>query len=187
MCEITINLKKLIEVISKLQMEFVLEKKKLIRGAISLGTISKNLYDKKDGYKDRESDIFLISNGLANAYKLESEYVIWPVIATTEEFLNKIREVNHICDENELFGLKRMFGRGSGFLYFVDFLENIPSEKIIEFENFLEENIRKYESQKRIFEKYYWLLKYYMKKMEQIEKSLDNAYLISITGDDIYG
>lgn len=183
-CETTINFKKLIEIISKLQMEFILEKKKLIRGAISLGTISKKLYE-NEKYEKRKSDIFLISNGLANAYKLESEYIIWPVIATTEEILNGIRKFNH-SDKNELFGLKRMFGKGS-ILYFVDFLENISSEKRVKFEEFLENSIKEYKGQKRIFEKYYWLLKYYMKKMKQIEESLSNDYLISITGDEIYG
>ena len=176
-CNVEIDFKELMELIAKLQIEFILEREKLIRGAISLGTISKELY------KQRKNDVFLISDGLVKAFKLESEYVMWPVIATTEEFLKEVRDIKKIPNKNELFGLKRMFGTSSGFLYFIDFLEKLPDSKKQKFEKFLEDSIREYENEKHIFEKYYWLLKYYMKK----NKSLSNEYLLTITGDEFYG
>jgi hypothetical protein len=179
-CKIGIDFSVLIEAIARSQMKFILERKKLIRGGISLGTISEELYNENN---KRKSDVFLISNGLINAFKLESEYVRWPVIATSEKELREIREEKSIYNKNELFGLKRMFGTNIGFLYFIDFLEELPDNRKKEFEDFLEGNIRKYENEKRIFEKYYWLLKYYKKK-----KGLPkNNYLNSIIGVEIYG
>ncbi|HCF37631.1 MAG TPA: hypothetical protein DER56_00920, partial [Thermosipho africanus] len=184
-CKIGIDFKELIELIAELQINFILERKKLIRGAISLGTISKELYEKYKNNKNdgRKSDVFLISDGLIKAFKLESEYVQWPVIATAEEVLGELRKIRSIYNENELFSLKRMFGTNIGFLYFIDFLDKLYDNEKEKFENFLEESIRKYENEKRIFEKYYWLLKYYKKKKGKPE----NNYLLSITGDEVYG
>ena len=87
-CNLSINLNQLVEVLARLQIGFILEQKKLIRGAIAIGRIAQKLYYEN---KDRKRDVFLISNGLVEAYKLESQYVNWPIIATTDEVLKKIR------------------------------------------------------------------------------------------------
>jgi len=172
-CNLSVNLNRLIEVLAKLQIEFILGQEKLIRGAIAIGRIAQKLYYEN---KDRKRDVFLISNGVLEAYKLESQYVNWPIIATTDEVLKKIRQLQKIPNDDELFNLKRIFGKNNGFMYFIDFLQYLPDEKRNHFEIFLKENIRKFENEKTIFEKYYWLLRYYEKKF-----GFQNDFLESFT------
>ena len=122
-CNLSVDLNQLIEVLAKLQIEFILDQKKLIRGAIAIGRIAQKLYYEN---KDRKRDVFLISNGVLEAYKLESQYVNWPIIATTDEVLKKIRRAKNIPNNNELFNLKKIFGKNNDFMYFIDFLQTIP-------------------------------------------------------------
>ena len=171
-CNLSVDLNQLIEVLAKLQIEFILDQKKLIRGAIAIGKIAHQLYNRNN---NRKNDVFLISNGLVEAYKLESQYVNWPIIATTDEVLKKIRRAKNIPNNNELFNLKKIFGKNNDFMYFIDFLNDLSDGERYVFEQFLEESIDKYKDKNSILEKYYWLLRYYKKKFD-----FQNNFLESI-------
>ena len=86
--------------LAKLQIDFILIYKYVIRGAISVGVISNSLYslynlnkENKDIYQE---DIFLISKGLVKAYEMESKDIKWPIIATNYETIEKLREIKRI-------------------------------------------------------------------------------------------
>jgi len=157
--------------LAKLQIDFILEYKYVIRGAISIGVISNSLYylynsnkenkESKDIYKE---DIFLISNGLVKAYEMESKDIKWPIIATNYETIEKLREIKKINDNNEFFGLQKINGNNDMYLYMIDFLEYLDENKQIEYENFLLTKLNEHKTERKIFEKYYWLLEYYKKK-----------------------
>jgi len=144
--------------LAKLQIDFILKYKYVIRGAISIGTIFNSLYNKK------QKDIFLISNGLVKAYEMESKEIKWPIIATNYETIEKLRKIRRINNDNEFFGLQKINGNNDMYLYMIDFLEYLDEDKQIEYENFLLTKLNKHKTERKIFEKYYWLLEYYKKK-----------------------
>jgi len=147
--------------LARLQIEFILEYKYVIRGAVSIGTVSNSLYYENN----REKDIFLISNGLVKAYEMESKEIKWPIIAIDYETIEKLREIKRINNNNEFFGLQKINGNNEKmYLYMIDFLEYLDESKQIEYENFLLTELNAHQNNRKIFEKYYWLLEYYKKK-----------------------
>lgn len=157
--------------LGKLQMNFILEQKKILRGAIAVGNVSGNLYRKfrsnKSSYsKNQEElkDLFLISNGLVKAYIMESKDIKWPIIATTEEILEEIE--NFLKNSLKYFGLEKINGNNHVYLYMINFLKYLDKNKRNEYEQLLLEKLQQYSKKgndKHIFEKYHWLLKFYLK------------------------
>jgi len=150
-------------------MNFILEQKKVLRGAISIGDVSINLYNKYRNEKSKKEefqDIFLISNGLVKAYIMESKDIKWPIIATTYDVLEEIRNILKINNETEQFDLKKINGTNHVYLYMIDFLSNIDNNETV-YEDFLLQQLNEYSRKdKKIFEKYYWLLKYSEKRYD---------------------
>ncbi len=177
---------RIFDTLGKLQMQFILEQKKVLRGAIAIGDVSSNLYRKFINNKSSQSnnqeelkDIFLISNGLVKAYIMESKDIKWPIIATTDEVLDEIRKLKEIEDKEEKFGLKKIKGNNHFNLYMIDFLLHL-GEKLNQYEDFLLSNLNKcvsYEENKgkSIFDKYYWLLEY-LKRKHNITQELFNKF-----------
>ena len=153
--------------LAKLQIDFILKYKYVIRGAISIGTISNslyNLYISNENNKEEKKDIFLISNGLVKAYEMESKEIKWPIIAIDYETIEKLREIKRI-NNSEFFGLQKINGNNEKmYLYMIDFLEYLDEDKQMEYENFLLTELNAHQNNRKIFEKYYWLLEYYKKK-----------------------
>jgi len=127
------KLSKIFHQLAKLQIEFILKYKYVIRGAISVGVISNGLYN----LNKKNKDIFLISNGLVKAYEMESKEIKWPIIATNYETIEKLRKIKRINNNNEFFGLQKINGNNEMYLYMIDFLEYLDEDKQIEYENFL--------------------------------------------------
>ncbi len=187
--ELTSNeITKIFDALGKLQMQFILEQKKVLRGAIAIGDVSINLYRKftknqnnqQENQKEELKDIFLISNGLVKAYIMESKDIKWPIIATTYEVLEEIRKFLRIDNETEQFGLKKINGNNHFYLYMIDFL-SLEEEKLIEYEDFLLSKLNEYansknDKNKSIFDKYYWLLKYLEKKYNFNKKRFNKFY-----------
>lgn len=170
------DLKEIFQQLAKLQLNFILENNYVIRGAISVGTISEKLYRQyvsKDSdnekyeiekVENKNNDIFLISNGLVKAYEMESKEIKWPIIATDLETIERLRSIKRINNENEFFGLQKINGNNKMYLYMIDFLEHLE-DKQMEYENFLLKKLNENQNNRKIFEKYYWLLEYYKNRM----------------------
>ncbi len=160
--------RKLFDNLARLQIEFILEEKEFMRGGMAVGRVSQaKLKELREKNNNRIEEVFLISDGLVKAYELESKNVLWPVVATTDEVLDEIRKVNHIDDVNESFDLERVRGTNHGVIYIVDFLKYLEDEdKRNDFEYLLWENLKKFENNKRVFDKYMWLLEYYQVKFD---------------------
>ncbi len=180
------NIKNIFDTIGELQNNFILKYKKVIRGAIAVGNVSSNLYKSYNkGKEEREKykDIFLISNGFLHAYKMESKDINWPIIATTDEELTKIRKTLNI-DTNENFGLKKINGNNHIYLYMVDFLKPLEEKKDMrkDFEKFLSEKLKKYKEENiNVYKKYLWLLLSYKNTYDDfIEESFFEEYFKGI-------
>jgi len=156
------NIDEIFNQLAELQMQFILEYGYVIRGAISVGIISNELY--KMYLHEENNDIFLISNGLVKAYEMESKDIKWPIIATNIKTLEELRSIKRIVNEREFFGLQKINGNNEMYLYMIDFLEYLDEDKHIEYENFLLTKLSENKTNKRIFDKYYWLLEYYKNK-----------------------
>jgi len=156
------NLDEIFKQLAELQMQFILEYGYVIRGAISVGIISNELYRKY--LEEHNNDIFLISNGLVKAYEMESKDIKWPIIATNIKTIEELRSIKRILNEREFFELQKINGNNEMYLYMIDFLDYLDEDKQIEYENFLLTKLNESKTNKRIFEKYYWLLEYYKNK-----------------------
>lgn len=148
--------------IAKIQEEFVLEKKYLLRGGMAVGTIEENEQD--DGLK------YLISNALSKAYNLESKFVKYPVIATSETEIKKLNEFYFAEEGLDDFGLLKSYSASSKsekneHIYFIDFVNDKR------FEDILKAGLKKHQSSPQVLEKYVWLYRYYNQKFESSNDS----------------
>jgi len=146
------------EKLGRLQVNFILKEGYVLRGGIAVGGVSNNLLN-----NEKIKDVFLISNGFLKAYSLESKEVNWPIIATEENEVEKIKEILRIDNNEEKFGLEKVNGYKNMYLYMVDFLKFLKEDERKDFEIFLDRRLSLYydEQKKNIFDKYFWLLNYY--------------------------
>ena len=117
--------------IAEKQFEFILKNKYFIRGGIAVGS----------RYESEEVTDQFISNGLARAYSLESSGIDWPLIATDEKNINRLKQMFRIDEANEYFGLEEAFNKNGKNIYFIDFIKEnetylkLLEEKIFEFKD----------------------------------------------------
>jgi hypothetical protein len=156
------NVKECFGIIKQKQLEFILEKKCVVRGAISVGTSRYN----------KENDRNYISNGLSSAYELESKSIYWPVIGTTQQYLDKMTQLYNESLESSPFKdvFERTLEPKGEDVYFLDIysdLEGSKREVIEEIINFqLEEN----KNTRSVYNKYVWLYKCMHKYKGSVEK-----------------
>lgn len=146
--------------IAEKQFEFILKNKYFIRGGIAIGS----------RYESDEVTDQFISNGLARAYSLESSGIDWPLIATDEKNINRLKQMFRIDEANEYFGLEEAFNKNGKNIYFIDFIkENETYLKL------LEEKIFEFKDTPSVRNKYVWLLRYYLHRFEDSRKYIDES------------
>ncbi len=146
--------------IAEKQFEFILKNKYFIRGGIAVGSRYES---------DEVSDQF-ISNGLARAYSLESSSIDWPLIATDEKNINRLKNMFRIEQNKECFGLEEAFNKNGKTIYFIDFIkENETYLKL------LEEKIFEFEETPSVRNKYIWLLRYYLHRYENSRININES------------
>lgn len=146
--------------IAEKQIEFILKNKYFIRGGIAVGS----------KYESEDITDEFISNGLARAYNLESSSIDWPLIATDEKNIYRLKKMFKIDKEKELFGLEKAYNKNGKTIYFIDF---IKENKI--YLKLLEEKIFEFEKTPSVRNKYVWLLRYYLHKYENNKKDIDES------------
>lgn len=146
--------------IAEKQFQFILENKYFIRGGIAAGSIYK---------RDEETDPF-ISNGLARAYTLEFSSIDWPLIATDEKNINRIKQMIKIDNNDEYLGLEQAFNKNGKTIYFMDFIKENETYLIL-----LEEKIFEFKDTPSVRNKYIWLLRYYLHRYENSRKDIDES------------
>lgn len=140
-----------IEEVAEKQKSFILETKRFLRGGIAEGVILKK--------EDIEKNM-IITDGLAKAVKLESKNVSWPLIATNEENLEKIRRLITAFPEQN-FGLRKGFNEKGNIINFVDFTATINDSERENYFRLLNEMVNRYSNEPRIKSKYIWLLRHF--------------------------
>lgn len=146
--------------IAEKQFEFILKNKYFIRGGIAVGSRYES---------DEVSDQF-ISNGLARAYSLESNSIDWPLIATDEKNINRLKDMFKVEKKEELFGLEEAYNKNGKTIYFIDFIkENETYLKL------LEEKIFEFEEAPSVRNKYVWLLRYYLHRYENSRININES------------
>ena len=146
--------------IAEKQFEFILKNKYFIRGGIAIGS----------RYESDEVTDQFISNGLARAYSLESSGIDWPLIATDEKNINRLKQMFRIDEANEYFGLEEAFNKNGKNIYFIDFIkENETYLKL------LEEKIFEFKDTPSVRNKYVWLLRYYLHRFENTRNDIDES------------
>lgn len=146
--------------IAEKQFEFILKNKYFIRGGIAIGS----------RYESDEVTDQFISNGLARAYSLESSGIDWPLIATDEKNINRLKQIFRIDEANEYFGLEEAFNKNGKNIYFIDFIkENETYLKL------LEEKIFEFKDTPSVRNKYVWLLRYYLHRFENTRNDIDES------------
>lgn len=146
--------------ISEKQFEFILKNKYFIRGGIAVGS----------RYESDEVTDQFISNGLARAYSLESSGIDWPLIATDEKNIQRIRDMFIMDGNNEFFGLEEAFNKNGKTIYFIDFIEENET-----YLKLLEEKIFEFKDTPSVRNKYVWLLRYYLHRYENSRKYIDES------------
>ena len=146
--------------IAEKQFEFILKNKYFIRGGIAIGS----------RYESDEVTDQFISNGLARAYSLESSGIDWPLIATDEKNINRLKQIFRIDEANEYFGLEEAFNKNGKNIYFIDFIkENETYLKL------LEDKIFEFKDTPSVRNKYVWLLRYYLHRFENTRNDIDES------------
>ena len=146
--------------IAEKQFEFILKNKYFIRGGIAIGS----------RYESDEVTDQFISIGLARAYSLESSGIDWPLIATDEKNINRLKQMFRIDEANEYFGLEEAFNKNGKNIYFIDFIkENETYLKL------LEEKIFEFKDTPSVRNKYVWLLRYYLHRFENTRNDIDES------------
>ena len=146
--------------IAEKQFEFILKNKYFIRGGIAICS----------RYESDEVTDQFISNGLARAYSLESSGIDWPLIATDEKNINRLKQMFRIDEANEYFGLEEAFNKNGKNIYFIDFIkENETYLKL------LEEKIFEFKDTPSVRNKYVWLLRYYLHRFENTRNDIDES------------
>lgn len=143
--------------LSEKQFDFILENRYFIRGGIALGS----------KYESDKIENQYISNGLARAYKLESNCIDWPLIATDEINLKRLKDKFKINKE-EFFGLEKAYNKDGKNIYFIDFIK----EDAIYFE-LLQAKIFESKEKPSVRNKYIWLMRYYLHKFENYKDKID--------------
>lgn len=147
------NVKACFDDIRRKQLEFILEKKYVIRGAIVVGT----------SRLKKEGDRNYISNGLSFAYELESKGINWPIIGTNSNFFNRInamyQEVGCQQPFNELF--KKTLTPNGQDVYFLDVYSDLEGEERLIVEKIIQDQLRSHQEEKDrpVYNKYIWLYK----------------------------
>ncbi|MCK5491673.1 MAG: hypothetical protein KAI43_14685 [Candidatus Aureabacteria bacterium] len=149
----------IIKDVGKKQFQFIMEKKRFIRGGISVGS-RLGRQDKKG-----EDKFCFISNGFTRAVRIESKHVDWPVIGTDEKNLKRIRGYFNVEEETEMFDFIKSFNSKGQVLYFIDFLEEANPEYF----ELLNRKIIEHKNSGKIRNKYVWLLRYYLHRFDNID------------------
>jgi len=151
-----------VEKVAKQQKEFILKTKRFLRGGIA------------EGYILKEEDIknkMIITDGLAKAVKIESKNVSWPVIATDEKNLKRIRGL--LNNESSYFKLRKGFNESGGNIFFVDFIETMEQSERDTYLDLLDKKIKQMSEKmkskeefsqpecQKIKNKYIWLLRHF--------------------------
>ena len=163
------------ETIAKTQLEFILQEQEFLRGGFAVGTIAYEKYKEieKNPTPDKDNKkqtIFLVSNGLVDAYNIESNLISYPIIGTT------IETIKNINSDINYFNLKKINGKNGGLLYVIDFLGYLEEAEKEKFEKIICEKLKQFSDNEKILQKYIWLLKYYEAKFNKKGK-LCNEYL----------
>jgi len=173
------NIELIFETIAKAQLEFILEMQEFLRGGFAVGTIANEKYIKIEENPTSDKDnkkqtIFLVSNGLIDAYNIESNLINYPIIGTT------IETIKNIDSNISYFNLKKINGKNGGLLYVVDFLEHLQQDAEKEkFKKIICNKIKEFSHNEKVLQKYIWLLKYYEVKFSE-NGELCNKYLKDI-------
>jgi hypothetical protein len=146
--------------IAEKQFEFILKNKYFIRGGIAVGS----------RYESDEVTDQFISNGLARAYSLESSGIDWPLIATDEKNIQRIRCMFNMNGNNEYFGLEKAYNKNGKTIYFIDFIKE--NERYLKL---LEKKIFEFKKEPSVRNKYVWLLRYYLHRYENSRKNIDES------------
>lgn len=152
-----IGIKNIFKKIAKTQIEFIINNGKFLRGGFALGTIHEKYYRES---KDKKT-VFLVSNGLVNAYEIESNFINYPIIGTNEATKEQLDKIKRMEGNKDNFMLVKINSQEGGFLYAIDFLKEIESNKKNEFVNIICQKIKEFSNNEKILNKYIWLLRYY--------------------------
>lgn len=168
------NLSKVLREIGIQQFKFTSETKEFIRGGISLGSRFGGRRRERGANTNVQVESYFISNGLARAVKIESTCIIWPVIGTTANELNRIRKFLPGTPESECFELLRSFNTRGEDVFFIDFLNN--SEEML---HLINHKIGTFKKNSQIRAKYIWLLKYYIDRfgIQEYCSSIEGAII----------
>jgi hypothetical protein len=180
------HINKIFKTIAKTQLKFILEKQEFLRGGFAVGTICDHKYKKmiKDMPNEerdiQKQTIFLVSNGLIEAYIVESSLISYPIIGSTIKVIRDINEdinftINNKSDIN-YFNLQKINGKNGGLLYIIDFLKYIEDAEKEKFKRIICKKIEEFANKENILQKYVWILRYYEKKFNE-EGLLCNKYL----------
>lgn len=133
--------------IAKKQAEFLIEQKCVVRGAIAVGTRKNS----EDGF---------ISNGLARAYKMESNSISWPIIGflDNKNDCKKIRKMFQLRNMKPL-GLKKTKNDKDQYVYFIDYKKHLTND-ISDIKKLIEGEIENESNPLGVKMKYKWLCHY---------------------------
>ncbi|MCD4819394.1 MAG: hypothetical protein K8S23_11950 [Candidatus Cloacimonetes bacterium] len=151
------NFKKILSIVGKKQIEFILETNQFIRGGIAIGT-------KYESQNDNSQNIF-ISNGLARAVKIESQIVNWPIIGTDSKNLTEIKNNFNISEDDFNLNICRCLNKRGEDVYFIDFLNHLEDKH--KYYSLLSSKIEEFSKKPVVRDKYIWLLKYLKHRFEK--------------------
>lgn len=146
------NVKNCLLYIQNKQFEFIRQNKVVVRGAIAVGT---------SWNPDNKKNKNYISNGLSNAYKLESEGICWPVIGTNGFYLKKMNEL--YSDEDDLEPFKNFFNKtlnsNGDDVFFLDIYSNLDDSDQMIIDDIIDKQLAENEKIRTVYSKYVWLYK----------------------------
>lgn len=142
------NVKACFDDIKRKQLEFILKKKYVIRGAIVVGT----------SRLKKKGDRNYISNGLSFAYELESKGINWPIIGTNGYFFNRINTMYQEVGRQQPFKdqfKKTLTPNGQ------DVYSDLEGEERSIVEKIIQDQLRNHQEEKdrSVYNKYIWLYK----------------------------
>jgi hypothetical protein len=179
------DLSKIFDEIGKLQMAFLKNTNRLLRGGIAVG--SKITHENYDNFSKEIIDLvskngmiasnevkkivfkygkkFLIGNGLSRAHNVESTTIDWPIIGTNQEKFDELKkEFSDFPADN--FNFVSCINMKGEKIYFINFLEPVQDKN---YYKYLIAKACDKNNDSKTQAKYIWLLRYIRQRYQITE------------------
>lgn len=143
----------------------------------------------------------VFGSALIEAYKIESDIAVFPRIVISKNVIEHLKDTN-IFSKNILSDYKKLIANSSSakimikkdfddlyFVHYFNYLQNIKLANKVhlkqKIKDFIVSNMENHKNDIKLFEKYYWLNKYYETSIEN--NSMDNMMNFQKTEDNSNG